>query len=178
MTDEEIFNKRLLEIHGISLDRKPKFRLVWSEHLTEKRFGTFDKTTPAGIILAHEVNVTKEVKKYGYLKDRWILEAYTPEQRVNPEIKDGDCYEPIFVFDKKGEYLKPEWFAIEYVIKRYHLAKSGELPKRTEAMDHRAEDEALELETQQFMEYLEGQSSDLMNKFRYQEAVIIHREDN
>ena len=178
MEQEKIFNNRLLELYGRSLDGKPLFRLVWSEGLTEKRFfEEFNKFSPGGILVGIERNVVREHKKYSYLKERWILEVYAPEQKVNPEIRDGDCYEPLFVFDKKGVYLKPEWFAIEYVVKRYQWAKSGSVPKRTEEMDQREDDEALEKETQEFVEYLEGHSSDMMNKFRYQEAVHIHKED-
>jgi hypothetical protein len=177
MEQVKIFNNRLKELYGVALDGKPRFRVVWSEDLTEKRFfPEYHLYSPGGIWLGIERNVVKEDKKYNYIKDRWIMEVYDPAQAINPEIRAGDFYEPIFVFDKKGQYLKPEWFAIEYIVKRYFAAL--EMPKRTEAMDRREDEADLEHETQRFMDYLEDESSNWANKFRYQEAVIIHREDN
>jgi hypothetical protein len=178
MENVKVINKRLLELYGTALDGSPRFRLVWSDSLTEKRFGTFEKFTEGGIFLGREENVVKECKKYEYIKERWILEAYMPEQRTNPEIRAGDSYEPLFVFWKKDRsYLKPAWFAIEYIIQRYLWAMSGEVPRRNEAMDRKEDEEALEKETQDFVDYLESESSNMMNQFRHGEAVLIHRGD-
>lgn len=172
------FNKRLKEQYGTALDGSPLFRIVWSEDLTEKRFfAEYHKHSPGGLWLGVEFNVVKEEKKYDYIRDRYIFEVYDPSQRVNNDIRGGDNYEPLFVFDKGGKYLKPEWFAIEYIVKRFRAALAGETEKRTEKMDALADQEALDKETAKFMDYLSNESSDMMNKFRYQEAVLIHRGD-
>jgi hypothetical protein len=178
--DPKTFNKRLLELYGSSLDGKPNFRLVWSEGLTEKRTGTFEKITPGGVWLGRESNVTLELRKYDYLKDRWILEVYSPEQSsLNREIAKGDNYEPLFVFqNNKREYLEPAWFAIEYIVRRYQDVRSGNFEKRNEKMDLAEQERLEEKEAQAYLDYLESESSDLSNKFRYQEAVIIHKDEN
>lgn len=178
MENVKVFNNRLARLYGKALDGSPNFRLVWSEGLTEKRKGDFYKLTPSGLFLGLETGVVKEVRKYEYVKERWILEVYVPEQqKPNPELMASDGYEPLFIFwDKNRNYLKPEWFAIEYVVKRYQWAKSGQVPRRTEAMDKAEDDRALEAETKVFQDYLEQEHSNMSNKFRYQEAVIIHKE--
>lgn len=178
MAEVKLLNRRLLETYGSTLDGKPYYRLVWSEDMFEKRKGDFVKRTEAGIILGELHNHVELCRKYGYLKDRWILEYYTPAQKLLEEVAQLDFYEPVFAFqDSKGEYLEPAWFALEYIVHRHRAILSGNLERRNESMD-KAEAEALEeKETQEFLDYLENEHSDLQNKFRYQEAVIIHKED-
>jgi hypothetical protein len=171
----KLINKHLLKVYGLTIDGQPKFRLVWSEDLLESRFGTFEDYTPGGIFLRREVGI-RQVKKYSYLKDRFILEAYTPEQKQNSEIVNGDKYESLFVFDKKGQFLSPEVWACDYVISRYHLAMGGGLEKRTDSMDARAHEEEIDKEAQKFVEYMEGEDSEMMQSFRAGESVLIHRE--
>jgi hypothetical protein len=177
MENSKLINKRLRDLYGIHPETgKPFFRLVWSEDLIEKRFVEENhRFSESGIWLGIDRNSVVETKKYNYLKDRWILEVYDPAQILNPEIRGGDGYEPLFVFQKDGQYLRPEWFAIEYCVKRWQWAKSGLVPTRTEKMDALEDQEDLDKETAKFMDYLSSESSDLMNKFRYQEAVLIHK---
>ena len=178
MPDVKTLNKRLLETYGSTLDGKAHYRLVWSEDTFEKRKGDFVKRTEAGIILGELRNHVEVMRKYEYLKERWILEYYTPAQKMLEEVAQLDFYEPVFAFqDSKGNYLEPAWFALEYIVHRHRAILSGNLERRTEAMD-KADAEALEeKETADFLAYLENESSDLQNQFRNQEAVIIHRED-
>lgn len=179
MAEVKILNKRLLETYGSTIDGKPYYRLVWSEDIFEKRKGDFVKRTENGIILGEFRNHVEVMRKYEYLKERWILEYYTPAQKALEEIAQLDFYEPIFAFqDSKGNYLEPAWFALEYIIHRHKVILSGNLERRNEAMDRAEADKQEEKEAQEFLDYLENESSDLQNQFRHQEAVIIHKEDN
>lgn len=179
MPDVKTLNKRLLETYGSTLSGKPHYRLVWSEDMYEKRKGDFVKRTESGIILGEFRNHVDVVRKYEYIKERWILEYYTEAQKALEEVAQLDFYEPVFNFqDSKGNYLEPAWFALEYIVHRHRAILSGNLERRTEAMDKAEQDLKDEKETQFFLNYLENESSDLQNQFRNQEAVIIHKEDN
>ena len=70
----EIFtiNKRLREVYGLTIDGNSRFRVVWSENSYEKRL------VPVVSEAGFEV---QEVKKYSYLENRYILEAYIPEAK-------------------------------------------------------------------------------------------------
>jgi hypothetical protein len=173
MEELKIINKGLLDTYGKTLDGKPRFRVIWSEQTFETRLGDFEDYTPAGIFIRRSREV-RQVKKYSYLKDRFILEAYMPEQKSNPEVMNGDGYEPLFVFQSsKGEFLKPHRWACDYVISRYLTAIGGEVVKKNEDIVRREHEEEIDKEAAKFVEYLENESSDMMNSFRYGESVIL-----
>lgn len=173
--------QKLIETtYGKTATGQAYYRLVWSEDLWEIRRGDFSGYTAAGLYLGTRYNVVDKVKKYEYLKDRWILEFYAPQLQAlvaasNKEIVQSDGYEPLYVFQKHGQYQKPEWWAIQYLVKR-HKAILEHVEHRTEAMDRREHEESVDREALQMMDYLEQEeSTDWMNKFRYQEAVLIHK---
>jgi hypothetical protein len=78
---------------GRALDTRPKFRLVWSND-TERRHGTYKDFY--GPIFLREVTEWREVRRYNYIDDRWILE--TLEFGDSPELGTRSSYEPLFVF--------------------------------------------------------------------------------
>ncbi len=175
MENVVLINKKLREIYGVSLDNKPKYRLVWSEDLIEKRIGKVEKYTPNGIYLGTEDGV-HELKKYSYLKDRYILETYDPAFKANVELANSDGYEPLFVFQKNGEYLKPYYWACEFIINT--ILGRGYV-KRTESMDSREELSKEEKERMEYFDFLSQEgSSDLGQKFRYGEAIILPGGEN
>lgn len=177
--DPKIFNKRLLETFGSSLDGKALYRLVWSEDMYEKRKGDFERRTEGGLWLGRDTNVVQECRKYEYIKDRWILEIYTPQQKLNDQIASCDFYEPLFTFeDNKRRYLEPAWFALEYIVQRQRDMLAGNFQRRNEKMDLAEQEEVERKETQDYLDYLENESSDMQNQFRNQEAVIIHKGEN
>lgn len=166
-------NKYLKGLYGLTLDGRSKFRLVWSEDVLEKRLGYFEDYTPSGI-LVRKVKEVREVKKYSYITDRFILEAYMPEQRTSPEIMAGDDYEPLFVFqDRGGNFLSPQDWACDYVISRYLLAVSGEIPHKNDSILAKEHEEEIDKEAEKFVSYLEADEEGLSDKFRYGEAVAL-----
>lgn len=98
-------NKGLKNLYGLTPNGKAKFRVIWSNGVTEKR-----------VIHNGLYKEVKEVLKYSYVRDRYILEGFNQSWHQNPEILLSDDYEPLFVFDKKGVYLKPELWACEFFI--------------------------------------------------------------
>lgn len=107
--------------YGVNLQGKSIFRVVFSTHQTEKRFGVFAEFF--GKIFLREIRGLREVPKYVAIKDRWVLErwmpptlAYTPEI---PATAEGS-YEPVFVFEAEdGSPLPVAEEVIHKII--YHL---------------------------------------------------------
>lgn len=160
----DAINKRIREQYGSELDGRPKFRVVWSESQYEFRRGIFERWY--GEIFLGREECTKEVKKYSYLKDRWILErlifASNPEL---PHSRNGS-YEPIFVFqDKDGVYLEPVWKAVELIL----YALTG--PRQTLPAPNEAEE--LEKEKQQFLEQIQNASPYIAGALHDKSAVFV-----
>ena len=110
--EAEIINKHLLK-YGKMLNGKPVFRIVFSDDLTEKRVGIFNKFH--GEIWVGQDRGVQEVPKYGYIKGAWILERYTV--LPNHEVLNYDNYEPAYAFrDKNQKYLPPLLSICEIVI--------------------------------------------------------------
>lgn len=119
MEQVKLINKRLLDYFGPApnSDSKALFRVVWPEGLTEVRVGLFDKFTESGIFLGSEEGA-QEQRKYSWVKERWILEVYKASNILSSAIvKQGDGYEPIWIFNKDGEYQPLWWPAIEKLCK-------------------------------------------------------------
>ena len=133
MTPAEI-NRKLIEVYGLSLDGNPKYKLVWSENETEKRRRTISSS-------GQVIEEVREVPKYSYVCERWILEVYVPTD--NDELTTKISYEPLWVFqDKNGNYLPPVWPAIEIIIQA--MITREKKPPRSEKQD--IYDEAIEFE--------------------------------
>lgn len=103
-------NRRLKQKYGLSPTDEPNYRVVFSDNEFEMRKGDFD-IYHRDIFLRTE-HTTRKVKKYSYIKSKFLIEKWVPAM-LNPnteEIKDYNNYEPMYVFeDKDGNYLRPIW---------------------------------------------------------------------
>jgi hypothetical protein len=94
----------------------PNFRIAWSTGLTEKRFGTFSDFY--GKIFLRQVTEVRDVLKYPFDQDRWILER-AQSAAGNRELMGDYSYEPLYVFkDEHGLYLPLERRPVEVLIHR------------------------------------------------------------
>lgn len=157
MIDLKYLNARLKEVYGLTIDGRNRFRVVWSDHETEKRY------------LEDKVVV---LPKYSYLHHRYIFEAYIPTAKLNPEV-DSDGYEPIYVFQSnEGDPLDPVWWACEFIVKQYLTSiENARVHKKTLAQMESEEKAKEDKEVEVFKDTLDVSSVDQM-KFRYGEAVI------
>lgn len=117
--DDLGINQWLKENYGTTGDLKPIFRVVWSTNLTEKRFGEFDEYS--GHIFLRQVKGVKEVLKYPFDQNRWILEQFCEidqrSQVAKELIENKYSYEPLWIFkDKKGKYLPLDKRMIEFIL--------------------------------------------------------------
>ena len=101
----EFINKKLVSEFGLEFNGQPRWRVVFSKDVTEKRWTYF---TDEGFELINPE--VRELPKY----NQWVDAKYVLE-RLIPVTGETDLttkisYEPAWVFqDKKGNYLPP-WF--------------------------------------------------------------------
>ena len=133
MTEIEQLNSRIGSEYR-SIDNRALFRLIWSENAFENRHGTFREFTQSGLFI-REITEVRKVRKYNYIHNRWIFEAWAPGNlTANPETPDahnGD-YIPVYVFENKnGEYLPPNEKVVRFLIAALHgKIKKDEAPSR------------------------------------------------
>lgn len=99
---EEI-NKFLENTYGKNLFGQPIFRIVFSADQQEKRLGKFAEHY--GKIFLREFTGVREVPKYPWIKDRWVLERWAPGVLAyTPEIigSEAGTYEPVQVFEHEN----------------------------------------------------------------------------
>ena len=78
MTEEhKSLNNWLRESYGRTVTGKTKFRIVWSEDITEHRKGQFNEFY--GKIFLRTIIGIRELPKYNYIHNRYILEGWKDE---------------------------------------------------------------------------------------------------
>jgi hypothetical protein len=96
----------------------PNWRVVWSEdqfEMVKGRFVTYDNSNN---IISTQEGVA-QVRKYEYIKEKFILERIMPVPELNREELVGRewSYEPLWVFeDKNGNWLPPKMEVCKIVI--------------------------------------------------------------
>ena len=103
MLEYQRINWILEKRFGKELTGEPRFRISWSDSQIEKRLGTYNIYS-GPIFLRTETGV-REVPKYPYIKERFVLERLI--YHSNPELPASRIsYEPLYVFeDSKCESL-------------------------------------------------------------------------
>lgn len=118
----------------MSIDGRALFRLVWSEASFENRHGTFREFTESGLFI-REVTEVRRVRKYNYIHNRWIFEAWAPGNLTRnielPDASNGD-YVPVYVFeDRGGNYLPPNEKVVRFLIAAvYGKVRKDEVPSQ------------------------------------------------
>lgn len=164
---------KILKNFGINqLDPKqPMFRLVWSEFQKENRLGEFNEY--CGPIFIRTFTGVKEVPKYNYIKDRWILEQwYPPAISYNKELPESryGSYEPIYVFeDKDGNRLPLNQTVVEMII--YAKYKDDQTPT-DRRMRMKLEQEIKDKKLQSYCEDMID-TSDIISNLHFKEGIIV-----
>lgn len=115
----ETINTRLGDRYGIAWNGMPILRVVWSNDQLEKRRTKF---SDAGIELPY-VEV-REVPKYGYIPDKYILEQLVAVDPGTTDLIEKISYEPLWTFaDKAGFPLPPKWEVCVFVMDLVEGAK-------------------------------------------------------
>src|ERR1700694_5267166 len=104
-TPESIIINNYLKSLAVTPSNDSMFRLSWSDDQFELRKGTY--CLYMGEVFIKEEKRTERVHKYNWIRERWILEKWTPPDQIKekdelPEWQKGS-YECFYVFEtKKG----------------------------------------------------------------------------
>lgn len=165
-------NEQLRDAYGIDTEStQPMWRVSWSNDQYENRL---TKYTPEGLEMLHEE--VKQLPKYQWVKDRWILEQLVAVPEVNQRELAGakQSYECMFVFeDRFKNATKPMFRAAKFVIDtvRAAMGKSS-MAKYVEEKDTAV---AKKERVDKLVEELFGDESDLMMRTVTGEAIIVPR---
>jgi len=169
MESIEVLNQRLIDHFGLDTStNQPIFRIVWANDQIEKRMmDTLDN----GILLL--TPVVREVRKYNYLKDVWVMErlVIVPDfqQKELADVKLS--YEPLWVFvDSTGNPLPPIWDAAKVVVDTLYAA----LGKRPLVLsDPDFDPEKKEQRITELQKELFGNETDVSDALTYKEGIVV-----
>ena len=172
MESIETLNQRLIDFFGIDANTgQPIFRIVWANDQTEKRLV---QETDYGLQLLYPE--VREVKKYPYLKDFYVLErlVVVPEIDLDELPTSKLSYEPLWTYcNDKRESVPPIWDATKFVVDTLYaalgkksLAKYVDSEKNTtkEGRDQRI----IELQQELF-----GNETETADALRYKEGIVV-----
>lgn len=166
---------RFLHTFGEWKDKEPKFRLSWSEDQRELRTGEFD-VHANGIFLRTETG-TREMAKYPYLRERYILEQwYPPELSFCPELPNSQygSYEPIYVFeDGNGNRLPLNMKVVEMIM---HAKFNQSESQKDKDCRMRADQDIKDKKEVEYFEDALELSSDIMSNLHFGEGIIVPKE--
>ena len=177
----ESINNQLIDLFGVdTLTGLPIWRIVWSADQYEKRLGTYDDYSPAGLFI-RTVTEVREVRKYS----QWIIDKYVLERLVvvpeenQPELPMSKLsYEPIYVFQtSSGMYLPPRVDAAKFVIDAVYAAQGkGSLARYKDPDAGLAPDELVgkrAKEIDNLQEELFGNESYVGDALAHNEAIVV-----
>jgi hypothetical protein len=126
--DDMGLNQWLKDTYGTTVDGYPLFRLLWTTNVTERRHSKFVDFHED--LFIREVEETREVLKYPFAQDRWVLERIhlIDNGAINIGLRADErfAYEEVYTFqDRDGNYLPLNREAIEtamYLFFKYYLA--------------------------------------------------------
>lgn len=119
----ESINEQLIREFGLEFNGDPKFRIVFSEDILEKRWSEYSLE---GFQLVHP-EVQERPRYRQWVRDKYILERLVP---VGPEsdLVAKISYESCWVFaDRHGNYLPPRFDICKFVIETLldNVSKAG-----------------------------------------------------
>lgn len=149
---------------------EPIYRLVWADDQIETRRGIFREFY--GNIFLRETSGFQQVRKYSYLKGRWILEKWLPPELVfTPDIPESHngSYEPLFPFeDKNGNPLPLSLRVVELIVSFDRADRKSWMARRDEIradMDSR--------EAKEYAELLDSiDTTDVQSLLHSREAIV------
>lgn len=160
-TYQKLINERLETYFGRDVDSHPRFRLIFSDDVTEKR-------TKNGEVV--------ELLKYNYIIGRWILEVHYNMAEVTigqNEIVVRDHYEPLWLWTcNKGEYYKPSFEDCQVII--HNFIEQVVKPIKANAKSVESAEEAdKQKEIEAIFDRLQQENSFLSMQLRSGDAISL-----
>lgn len=165
-------NQRLVDYYGIdSSTSQPMFRIVWADDQREKRLVA---ELDSGIqLLFPEV---REVKKYPYLKNFYVLERLVVIPDVNKhELPTSKLsYEPIWTFcNDKREAVPPIWAGTKFVVDTLYAALGKKSLRKYVESEKETTKEGREERITELQSELFGNETDVGDALRYKEGIVV-----
>jgi hypothetical protein len=172
MESIETLNQRLVDEFGKDSDTgHPMFRIVWANDETEMRL--MDRSDE-GIQYLHPV--VREVKKYSYLWDTYVLERLVAVPFENlKELADVKIsYEPIWAYrDGENNPLPPIWPATKFIIDCLLAALGKHSLRKYVDSEKNTTPEGREARISELQEELFGDETETGDAMRYGEAIVV-----
>lgn len=173
-------NARLIDHYGIDTSTgRPIFRIVWANDQLEKRMVN---ELDSGIYLLHPE--VREVKKYPYLKDLYVLERLV----VIPEVNQKELptsklsYEPIWAYrDADGAPLPPVWTPTKFIVDTLYAALGKKSLRKYVDTEENTTPEGLDQRIVKLQEELFGNETDAGDALAYGEGIVVpqnYKKDN
>lgn len=176
----ESINNQLTHSFGIdTITGRPIWRIVFSSDQLEKRLGTYDDYSPAGLYL-RTVTEVREVHKYPWIDHKFVLERLV----IIPDINQHELpisklsYEPIYVFQTgSGEYLPPKLEAAKFVVETiYSMQGKSTLGRYSDPESGLSGDDLMNYKNDKInkiQEELFGNESYVGDALAHNEAVVV-----
>jgi hypothetical protein len=169
MEEISVLNQRLIDHFGLDTSTgQPMFRIVWANDQTEKRLVN---TLDSGIQLLYPV--VREVKKYSYIRDTYVLENLV----IIPEFQREELaglklsYEPVWAYkDKDDNPLPPLWEPTKLIIDTLHAAMGKTSLKKYVDPENA---ETRELRIEKMHEELFGNENETTDALAYGEGIVV-----
>jgi hypothetical protein len=164
MEKVESLNRQLTDEYGLdSSTGRSIFRIVWANDQLEKRL---TDTLDSGIQLLYPI--VREVKKYSYLKDLWVLERLV----VVPDINQSELptsklsYEPVWAYRD----APPDWMGTKFIVDTLYAALGKKsMAKYVEPAS--AQDR--EKRISKLQEELFGNETEVTDALTYKEGIVV-----
>jgi hypothetical protein len=168
----ETLNQRLIDHFGLDSDTgRAMFRITWANDELEKRK-----------VLESEFGVTllfpevREVRKYPYLKDLYVLERLV----VVPDINKDELptqklsYEPLWAYrDDDGHPLPPLWTPTKFVIDTLYAALGKKSLRKYVDSEKNTTIEGKEQRITELHAELFGNETEVGDALRYKDGVVV-----
>ncbi len=177
LTSSELahINDWLIDKYGYFCEFHPKYKIVWSDDQLEKRYGTFEDFTSGGLFIREYTGV-REVPKYQYISERYVLERCFGVPEGNEELVTKTTYEPIWTFEGKNrEFLLPITDALWWIIEGIHAAenKAAGVRYKDPREDINTQEEQAVARKRKIYEALYGDITPISDALDYGSAVSI-----
>jgi hypothetical protein len=177
MEEVSVLNKRLIDYFGLDSDTgRAIFRITWANDEVEMRL--VEELDSGVQLLFPEV---REVKKYPYMKDLYVLERLV----VIPDINKKDLptqklsYEPIWAYrDINNNPLPPIWDATKLVIDVLYAALGKKSLRKYVDTEKNTTPEGREERISELQSELFGNETDVCDALRYKEGIVVPNKES
>jgi len=168
----ETLNQRLVDYYGIDSNTGwPIFRIVWANDETEKRLM---EDTDSGMYLVRPA--VREVKKYPYLKDLYVLERLV----VVPDINQKELpthkmsYEPLWAYrDVNQNPLPPLWEPTKFVVDTLYAALGRKSLRKYVDTEENTTADGMDARIVKLQEELFGNETEVGDALAYKEGIVV-----